>query len=172
MKCSFTYLAFILLAFISFDEVKSRDEKYLLVEIEDSPPVQPALKPTWKPKIIPKTEGYGSKDPSQRGYEPRPYPAWKPTWKPTWKPHPLDVTPIPPIQNPTWKPKWEPTWKPKPYKKIKKAYRWAPQVSARYDDAGLEALNLPAPVPIFRGGPPAWPAASRNDAYAYDYYKY
>ena len=102
-----------------FGEGKWR-EKYLLVEIEDpvtsrpdwkatwKPTWKPAQKPTWKPPV----NSYGN----QRGYEPR-----EPTWKkPTWKPHPLDVTPIPPMEEyptfkPTWKPKRKPNWKPNPY---------------------------------------------------------
>jgi len=118
---------FVLVAFISFTQVFGEGkwrEKYLLVEIEDPVTSKPDWKATWKPTLKPAQKptwkspvnNYGK----HRGYEPR-----EPTWKkPTWKPHPLDVTPIPPMEEyptfkPTWKPKRKPNWKPNPYEVIK-----------------------------------------------------
>jgi len=180
MKNCLTF-AFVIVAFISCTQVYGEGkwrEKYLLVEIVDpvtsrpdwkatwKPTWKPAQKPTWKPPV----NNYGN----QRGYEPR-----EPTWKkPTWKPHPLDVTPIPPMEEyptfkPTWKPKKKPNWKPNPYevnKPIRGGYgpilptwkpkpTWKPTLKPAYkpnysaDVTPIPPMTDPAKRPEYKPSP-------------------
>ena len=87
-------------------QVCRAEEKYLLVEIDDTQEIDNGIERGYAPKREPTPVPPMTKPPS-----------WKPNWQANWKAPPpswkhREDKPILPTWKPNWKPSMKPTWKP------------------------------------------------------------